>query len=247
MATHVRFCTFNIRFGRAPDGLHSWWFRKGSLAKTLRAIDADVYGLQEANDHQLAFLLDRVPGYVAIGDGRRRDLGGERCSVLVRTASMTVVEHRTLWFADDPTRAGSKLPRAAHPRIATIARLRPPEGETFEVVNTHLDHRHEDNRRRSIEMLASWFEEPLPRVVLGDFNARPGPVLQPLLDLGFRLAHGPDAGPTFHDFGRRRDGPQIDHVLASPEWSVVSATVWRDTPGWRLPSDHWPVVADLAL
>lgn len=247
MATPLRFCTFNIRFGRAPDGLHSWWFRRGSLVKTLRAIGADVFGLQEASDEQLDHLLDRVPGYVAVGDGRRRDRGGERCTVLVRTAALTVVEHRTRWFADDPTRPGGKLPRATHPRIATLVTLRLPSGKTFEVVNTHLDHRHEDNRRRSVEMLASWLGEPLPRVVLGDFNARPGPVLQPLLDLGFRLVHGPDAGPTFHAFGRRRDGPQIDHVLASPEWTVVSAAVVRDTPGWRLPSDHWPVVADLAL
>ena len=56
-----------------------------------------------------------------------------------------------------------------------------------------------------------------------------------------------DAGPTFHAFGRRRDGPQIDHVLASSHWTVVAAEVVRDTPGWRLPSDHWPVVADLSL
>jgi endonuclease/exonuclease/phosphatase family metal-dependent hydrolase len=243
-ATQLRFCSFNIRHGRAPDGLHSWCFRRSSLARTMAAIGADVFGLQEASDPQLDYLLGRLPGYEAVGDGRRRDLGGERCSVLFRSDRLTLDDHRTLWFADDPMRPGAKLPRAAHPRIVTIVRLRAGD-LTFEVANTHLDHRHEDNRRRSVELLVSWLEPPMPRVVMGDFNAAPGPVLQPLLDAGYRLVHGRDAGPTFHAFGRRRDGPQIDHILASAHWTVTDASIWRDTPGWRLPSDHWPVVADL--
>jgi endonuclease/exonuclease/phosphatase family metal-dependent hydrolase len=248
MATEtLRFCSFNIRFGRAPDGLHSWWFRRRSTAATLDQIDADVFGLQEAIDSQIDYLLDRLPRYEAVGDGRRRDRGGERCPVVFRSGSLTLQSHRTLWYADDPTRAGAKLPRAAHPRIATIVRLVTVGGTTIEVVNTHLDHRHHDNRVRSVEMLGSWLDDDLPRVVLGDFNASPGPVLTPLVDAGYRLVHGEDAGPTFHGFGRRKDGPQIDHVLASPHWTVTAAEIVRDTPGWRLPSDHWPVVADLTV
>ena len=71
--------------------------------------------------------------------------------MLFRSAALTLVDHRTLWFADDPTRAGSKLPRSAHPRIATLVGLRAGD-LTFEVANTHLDHRHEDNRRRQLKL-----------------------------------------------------------------------------------------------
>jgi endonuclease/exonuclease/phosphatase family metal-dependent hydrolase len=253
-ATTLRFASFNIRYGRAPDGWHSWWLRRRATAATLTQLSADVVGLQEATEPQLRYLLDRLEPYRSVGGGRRRDGGGEHCAVLFRSSRFAWLADRTRWFGDDPDRPGTKLPRASHPRIATIVRLAPVDPTTeralpveVEVVNTHLDERHDDNRRRSIEQLVTWLDDDVPRVVLGDFNAPPGPVLDPLLDAGYRLAHGEAAGPTFHRFGHTLDGPQIDHLLVSPHWDIIDARIERDTRGWHLPSDHWPVVADLSL
>ncbi|MDZ7732751.1 MAG: endonuclease/exonuclease/phosphatase family protein [Acidimicrobiia bacterium] len=243
----LRVCTFNIRYEGAPDRLHAWSRRRRSTAATLADIDADIIGLQEASDEQLKWLLGHLRAYRAVSVGRNQDLRGERCPILFRTAAFRLVAEHTLWYADDPYRAGARLPRASHPRIATFARLESPKlGTTIEVVNTHLDERHAENRYRSVGLLASWVDRDVPGLVLGDFNARPGPTLQPLLDRGYVLTHPTDAGPTFHGFGRR-DGDQIDHILASTDWRVHAADVRRDTPGRRLPSDHWPVVADLEL
>jgi endonuclease/exonuclease/phosphatase family metal-dependent hydrolase len=247
-ALSLRLVSFNIRYGRAPDGLHSWWLRRGSTAATLAALTADIVGLQEATAPQMRYLLDRLEPYRSVGVGRRRDGAGEHCPILFRSRDFVWRDDRTRWFGDEPDRPGTKLPRASHPRIATIVRLEPVgTSTTIEVVNTHLDERHADNRLRSLEQLVGWIDDDVPRVIMGDFNASPGPVLAPLLDAGFRLAHGDDAGPTFHRFGRTSDGPQIDHILVSPHWEVVDAHVMRETPGWRLPSDHWPVVADVSL
>jgi endonuclease/exonuclease/phosphatase family metal-dependent hydrolase len=145
-ATTLRFASFNIRYGRAPDGWHSWWLRRRATAATLTQLSADVVGLQEATEPQLRYLLDRLEPYRSVGGGRRRDGGGEHCAVLFRSSRFAWLADRTRWFGDDPDRPGTKLPRASHPRIATIVRLAPVDPTTeralpveVEIVNTHLD------------------------------------------------------------------------------------------------------------
>jgi endonuclease/exonuclease/phosphatase family metal-dependent hydrolase len=84
--------------------------------------------------------------------------------------------------------------------------------------------------------------------VLGDLNAGPGgDVVAPLLAVGLRDALEGVPGGTAHGFTGRTDGRRIDHVLVSRHWDVVAASIEHPRPGGRLPSDHWPVVADLRL
>ena len=52
---------------------------------------------------------------------------------------------------------------------------------------------------------------------------------------------------THHAWDGAADGTRIDFVLAGGGWEVLSAHVDHSRPGGRLPSDHWPVVADVVL
>jgi len=59
-----------------------------------------------------------------------------------------------------------------------------------------------------------------------------------------------DRGPrsaTHHDWDGSTAGTRIDFVLVGAGWHVAAAEIRHDRPGGRLPSDHWPVVADLRL
>jgi endonuclease/exonuclease/phosphatase family metal-dependent hydrolase len=246
----VRVVSFNIRNGRSPDGLNAWPLRRRRLAAEILALDADVVGLQEAYAFQIDFVLDHLAGYRRAGKGRR-DGGrlGEHCAIL-SSPRFEQLREATLWFGDRPHVPGSKLPGSAHPRIVTFARLRDRAlGHSFEVVNLHLDHRSQENRERSVEQLVQHLQEPVPRIVLGDFNARPAnPVLGMMAAAGFTAALPLDAGGTAHRFRGDVDGPQIDHIFVSPHWLVVDARVVRSTAGQRLhASDHWPVLAVLRL
>lgn len=66
---------------------------------------------------------------------------------------------------------------------------------------------------------------------------------------------GSDAGGlyTFWDYQAgawpKNDGIRIDHVLLSPQAAdrLTSAAIERHVRGWEKPSDHVPVVVDLAL
>lgn len=242
-----RVATFNVRTARAVDGRHPWPARWRSVVGLIDSLRSDVLGLQEAHAFQLRRILDHRPEFDAVSagrdDGRSR---GEHCAILLRRDRGTLTSVVTRWYSDTPDVPGSRLPRASHPRIATIATFTAASGERIQVANTHLDHQHEDNRLRSVEMLLGWLEPDRPTVIVGDLNVRPGdPVVAHLVDGGFVAGLAPSGEGTHHGFSGRADGPQIDHVLVSPHWEIVDCQVVRtDGP---LPSDHWPLVATLRL
>lgn len=244
----VRVGTFNVRNGLARDGWDSWPFRRRATAAALRGLDADVVGLQEAFGFQARYLKDRCPGYGVTGSGRSPRRWGERCSVAFRWGDLTLVSSETRWYGATPMKAGTKLADASFPRIATIVRLRQTGGgPTFTIVDTHLDEHHERNRVAAAEQILTWLDDG-PTVVVGDLNAVPdSPVVAALVAGGLTDAVPADAPGTSHGFTGRTDGRRIDHILVSRHWTVDGARVDTTRPGGRLPSDHWPVIADLTL
>lgn len=245
MRDTLRVASFNIRNGRAFDGTHSWPLRARATARAIRRVDADVIGLQEVYGFQLRSLVRNVGGYVPTGEPRA-GRGGERCPVLARGQRVAMASSTTRWFADEPDHVGARLPHASFPRIATLAVVADiRSGARFGFANLHLDERHPHNRERSAELLLTWLDPTLPWIVVGDFNEPPtGRVLEVMATAGFRSALPADAPGTAHDFTGREDGPRIDHILIGREWEVLSAGVQVDHTS-RLPSDHWPVFADV--
>jgi len=161
---------------------------------------------------------------------------------------------RYRWFSATPEVPGSLLGKAKMPRMATIVTvLHPPTGTRFRVVNVHLDHRFEANRRASaVQIVRDELDDDLPTVLLGDFNADPerSVLYQDLEDGGFRrLAYD---GTSFNGWRHtldHRDG-QLDQILLRDggglRWEAgYTRLVW--SPMGRVPSDHWPLLAPLTL
>jgi endonuclease/exonuclease/phosphatase family metal-dependent hydrolase len=217
--------------------------------QAIRAVDADIVALQEVRPRALHYLRRAFPGTPLLGHGRDAGGGGEHVPVLVADRSWCVEASETRWLSPTPRHAGSRGWDAGMPRIATIVRLR-REGVAIGVVNTHFDHRGGEARRHSAEMVVEWTSaEPERRwIVLGDLNAPPGsPPLRALAAGGFRDALAGVAGGTEHAFTGATDRTRIDHVLVGAGWTVVGGEIRHDRPFGRLPSDHWPVVADLRI
>jgi endonuclease/exonuclease/phosphatase family metal-dependent hydrolase len=246
-ATALRVASFNLRNGRALDGRHAWPFRRRVTAEAVDGLHADLAGLQEAYGCQWRYLVRRLDRYDAVGRGRD-PRGGEAAPLLLARERVRALEHRTRWFGDTPDRPGARLPGARHPRIATIASVEVDGTTRVQVANVHLDSVSVERRLRSTTQLVGWLDPEVPGIVLGDLNAGPdAPELQPLLDAGFRHALPAGAGGTAHQWTGRTDGPRIDHILVRGDIAVAGAEVQHPRPGGRLPSDHWPVVADLLV
>jgi endonuclease/exonuclease/phosphatase family metal-dependent hydrolase len=247
--------TFNIRTGAKPDGRHSWPLRAGACAAAVGGLYADVVGLQEVRLFQERVLERRLPGYAGAGVGRDDGRGrGERCTVVYRTARLRLEEWTVRWFSDTPWLAASRSWGNPVPRIVTLCRFADlRSGARFGLANAHWDGASAASRLRSAEALLRWLDPALPWLVVGDLNATcedpsvtllvAGGLTDTLAELG---ARGPQAA-THHAWDGSTDGTRIDFVLADASWDVLGARIDRCRPGGRLPSDHWPVVADVAL
>ena len=127
------------------------------------------------------------------------------------------------------------------------------------VLNTHFDHVGKEARLQSAKLIADWAQEPryagMPTIVLGDFNATPpSPPYAALVDEGLsdarRLSERPPYGPpgTFTHFDVMRAPPEpIDHIFVAGPVNVTSHATITQHWGGRLPSDHYPVMAELEL
>lgn len=257
LAEALTVASFNIRYGTAKDGDNAWPKRRDLVFETIRAMDADVLGLQEALAFQREEIERAFPGYAAIGRGRNKGGGGEQCTILVRRDRVEVVASGTFWLSDTPESPASTHWGNRITRICTWATLRDLKtGKAFTVLNTHFDHESQSSRLKSGTLLAARLPAlcgDRPSVVMGDLNAdEDNPAVEALRGAGlrdtYRVKHPEvvDAG-TFNGFEGRADGRKIDYVLVSKEWDVSSADIVRVHEDGRYPSDHFPVVATVRV
>ena len=251
----LRAASFNIRNGFGCDGRHAWPLRAATCAAAVAGMGADVLGLQEVYPFQERSLARRLPGYAGVGAGRNDGRGrGERCTVAYREARLRLDSWTVRWFSDTPARPGCRSWGNPIPRIVTLCRFADQRtGAAFGLANLHWDGASAASRLRSAEALLGWLDPALPWLVVGDLNATAGdPAVARLVAGGLRdtLAHLGERGPraaTHHHWDGSTDGTRIDFVLVTPHWDVLEAHVDHARPGGRLPSDHWPVVADVVL
>jgi endonuclease/exonuclease/phosphatase family metal-dependent hydrolase len=257
--------SFNIRYGTANDGDNHWTLRREFLADVMREADADLVGLQEALEAQIAVLLQALPQYGVVGvgrdDGRTR---GEYAAILYRRDRFRVSDAGTFWFSDAPDVVASRSWGNRITRICTWARFVDRDGQALWQYNVHLDHESQPSRERSTALLAERIAARRlpaePAIVTGDFNVgETNPALTrltgslpntpPLFVDTFRVRYPdePRAG-TFNAFTfGQTDGDKIDYVLVPPGTDVLDAAIVRTSRNNRYPSDHFPVTARIVL
>lgn len=248
MSVRITVASFNIRNGLALDGRDHWLFRRRTTLDWARRLDADVIGFQEVYGFQRRALAKALPDHAVAGRGRSRWGLGEQVPIFVRPPlRVEAVEHR--WFGATPTVPGSLLADSKPPRMTTaIICSHETSDLQLRILDTHLDHRSEENRMASARQLVADFDDDLPSVLLGDFNARPdrSDAFRILAEAGWRrLAYD---GSSFNgwEHGTGHPSGPIDHILIrdGADWAMrgEDARIVSAETG-RMPSDHWPLVA----
>lgn len=266
----LRVMTYNIRLDLASDGPNAWANRRSWVSAQVLWLRPDVFGLQEVLPKQMADLAADLPGYRLFGEGRDLEGAGEASPVGFDTRRFEFLAGGTFWLSPTPE-VSSRAWDAALPRIATWVRLRmrgsrdDPPAELL-AINTHWDHIGLIARRQSAALLSEWIEtnaRPCDHVVLmGDFNSEIDSAQMRALirasagksDPSLRDARTssrtPPFGPsgTFNNF-HPAPAPRgaIDHILVGEHVEVDRFAVISQVIEGRVPSDHFPVLADLAL
>ncbi len=262
-AAEIRVMTYNIRLDTPTDGEDAWPRRRSAVSALVRFHAPDILGMQEVRLHQRDQLASDLGDYVFLGVGRDDGReGGEFSSLAFRRDRFRLVEHGEFWLSPTPA-APSRGWDAAFPRLVTWGSLiDKATGRGVLALNTHWDHVGVEARLQSGRMIRDWIGSHRKRrqsvVFMGDFNApaaeasfqalvRPGPGA---LTAAISLSATPPFGPagTFNGFDiLRADAAPIDHILVSEDVRVVRHGVLTQHDAGRLPSDHYPVMADIAL
>lgn len=267
----LRVLSFNIRYGLANDGANSWNNRKELVSAVVSQFDPDFLGIQEGLQFQLEEIMARNPQFSLVGVGRddgRQE--GEYSPILYRSERFELSDSGTFWYSDSPEVPGSKSWGNAITRICSWGRFTEKmSGRSLYVFNTHLDHRSQPSREKSILLLTERIRSRAsedPVIITGDFNAgESNPAILHLLGKqalpldsasapksavrlfdAFRALH-PSAQKvgTFNGFRGDADGEKIDFIFLTPEFKVLEAEILRQNTEGRYPSDHFPVSAVL--
>jgi endonuclease/exonuclease/phosphatase family metal-dependent hydrolase len=254
-------CSFNVRYENESDkSWRSWPNRIDRVVRTIRRLDPDVMGVQEALHGQAADLRASLPDYAFHGvgrdDGKR---AGEYAAIFYNAGRFEPdpADRGTFWLSDFPERPGSRTWGNSVVRCTTWIRLTDrASGRGFYVFNTHWSHHHQESRvkaaRLIAERIAARRHPAEPVVLLGDFNATEGnPAVRLFihggLDDPYRRLHPDEPNRrTLHFWDGNFDGPlKVDHILVSKGARFQAADIHRAAQRKEQPSDHYPVWAKI--
>lgn len=248
--------TFNLRFDTILDepGGNRWGDRRDSVLETIRRERPAVLGFQEALKSQLSDLSAVLHDYRGLG--KPRDVGdtAEYVPLFFDAARFDPEDHGDFWLSPTPDVEGSRGWDTDVPRHCTWARLRDLRtGTSFAAFNTHLDVKGTLARAEASKVIVTKVAVApgLPCVVMGDFNTtEDSEPLDTFRRAGFRdtfrILH-PDADDvqTIHHYEQMSGTKKIDYILCDARWDVIDASIVRNAAAGRLPSDHFPLTADL--
>ncbi len=258
--------SFNIRYGSANDGENHWDHRKERVAETIQKFNPDLLGTQETIPFQRDFLAENLPDYAVHSAGREDGKEkGETCALFYRKDRFEKLDGGHFWLSETPDQPGSKSWDSSLPRLVSWVKLRDKraaDSRPIVFMNTHFDHRGQQARLKSAEMVrqkALDFSDA-DIIVTGDFNAGEGsaPYVamfgtidgqeSPLVDT-YRVANPEksDQEGTFSGFkAENTGGNRIDWIAVSRGLKIENAEIDRTQHDGRTPSDHLPVTAKLS-
>jgi len=244
--------TFNLRFGLADDGANGWDRRKKGLPALFNKYPSDFIGFQEANDFQIDYLADILPGYGVIGKHSPAPPNWQN-NVIFFKNGWDPTFYRHLFLSSTPS-IPSRFRGSRWPRQVTIGMFANDHRRLI-CINTHFDFA-EDVQTKSARLIMkhlSRLPETVPAILLGDFNATPGQDCyevfteaeneSPLNGPWFKNAAEKPFPGTYHGFNGYSTGDHIDWILYRGRIAPVAYAVVESLFAGVYPSDHFPVYA----
>jgi endonuclease/exonuclease/phosphatase family metal-dependent hydrolase len=259
--------------GRNPER----WDRRGDLVvRVIRKYAPDLIGLQEVQIGHFEFLRDRLAEYASeVGLEIDEGVNAQHNSLFWRKDRFESSALGVFYFSRTPEVRSSDWD-VPYPMGATWVRLRERStGVELVHLNTTFEDGPHGERARvaSAKLIAARTAQIAPDVPLiatADYNCNPGsPAHRAFMSSGFTdsylaAGHVDEAVSTYHGFlGERYDArdPQFGGPTADPFWRVdwiltrdgrnkirtQDCTVVRDAELPVYPSDHYPVLAELAV
>lgn len=263
----LKVISFNLRRDFGPRRKNRWEVRRSIAADFIRNSGASIIGVQEVLPRMRQDIRRLLSDYSIFGVGRmmgKHPNNDEHSDIILKNAEVEVTRYKTFWLSKNPDTV-SRAYFSIFPRICTVAEIRIKQtGRRIRVFNTHFDHICWLARTLGARMILEYISkanetDPLPTIVMGDFNARMSSTAVRIIReqmYGYNV-HLQDVygfldgsvGNTYHGMKgkiRPKSSP-IDYIFVSDEFEVVDVHIDTQSRDGVYPSDHYPVMATLRL
>jgi len=267
--TLIKLMTYNLKFA-SPTYEPSWEVRREMQIDLIRKYDPDIIGTQEGLKEQIDYLMDHLPEYIAIGEGRKGGDDDEHMAIFIKRDKFRLREMQSFQLSKTPEVIGSGPD--VNPRMVTWARLalinRPDESkessypedyrghwentQEFYVFNTHYFNSRNQalarlnasklilERINALNRFGEWTAER-PVFLMGDFNCRPGSEPYKVL-VGDENSMNPD---LLHDSSSEHN--DIDWILHKGPVKVLHYEEVDYNDNGVYPSDHKPIYVEIEI
>mgnify|MGYP005781347653 FL=1 len=264
----IKVVSFNLRRDFGPRRKNRWETRKELAARMISESDAAIIGVQEFLPRMRQDLKEMLEGYSIFGKGRlsgKNPNNDEHSDIIIKNNDVEVASCHTFWLSKHPD-VPSRAYFAVYPRICTVAEVKMKKsGRRIRVFNTHFDHVSPLARTFGAKLILEQIHrfnqtDPLPTIVMGDFNASPNSKAVRLMrenlmnykDVRLQDIYGfldQLIGNTYHGFKGKitQKFKPIDYIFVSDDFEVVTASVNTQSYDGAYPSDHYPISAVLRL
>ncbi len=249
--------TYNIKYDNPNDSLNNWDNRKLEIVDMFKYYEPNIFGIQEALEHQLTYLDQKLINYSRIGVGR--DDGkqkGEFSPIYYDKSKFLLIEESTFWLSDqdDVVSVGWD---ASMERICTYGLFEDKISQQKTLVfNTHFDHIGQIAREMSARLILNKINEinkrNHPIILMGDFNSEPESdpikIFKKELKDGAEISPGNIYGPvgtytgfTKNEIPKRR----IDFIFVKDLKVLKYRHIDDKMKNNNYLSDHLPVLIEL--
>ena len=264
----IKVVSFNLRRDFGPRRKNRWETRKELAARMISESDAAIIGVQEFLPRMRQDLKEMLEGYSIFGKGRlsgKNPNNDEHSDIIIKNYDVEVASCHTFWLSKHPD-VPSRAYFAVYPRICTVAEVKMKKsGRRIRVFNTHFDHVSPLARTFGAKLILEQIHrfnqtDPLPTIVMGDFNASPNSKAVRLMRenlMNYKDDRLQDIygfldqliGNTYHGFKGKitQKFKPIDYIFVSNDFEVVTASVNTQSYDGAYPSDHYPISAVLRL
>ena len=253
----MRVASYNLRYNTTYDGENAWPNRKEMVKSLITYHDFDIFGTQEGYDSQLKDICE-LENYAYIGRGR--DDGGsagEHSAIVYKKDRFKLLDSGDFWLSETPDVPGKGWDATCCNRICSWAKFKDLKSKKeFYFFNVHFDHEGVVARQESGKLMVQKIKEiagKTPVICTGDFNSTPDTEqiksLQFILNDSYLISSQKPYGPvgTFNAFNLNAElKHRIDYVFTDNRLKVLKYGVLSDMDNGRFPSDHFPVVVDVA-
>ncbi|MFC1543384.1 endonuclease/exonuclease/phosphatase family protein [Candidatus Neomarinimicrobiota bacterium] len=264
----IKVMTFNLKFA-SPTFKPPWEIRRDMQVDLFKKYSPDIIGTQEGLKEQIDDLMDSLPEYVVIGEGRKGGDDDEHMAIFYKRDRFRLREMGSFQLSETPEVLGSGPNN--NPRMVTWARFafinRPAPGEgspypmnyrdhwentqEFYIFNTHFFTRGHDKaklnsaklimqRIDAVDRFGEWTKDR-PIFLMGDFNSRPGSEV-------YKTFVGDEGSNNPLLLKDSIEGGQgIDWILYKGGVQVLKYESVDDNVDGVYPSDHRPVQAEFKI